>query len=499
MAPVLTTGRSEPAAAEPLVNQPPRQSSSAILLLMALAAVALFACSAMRHYVMRSGAFDLGFFDQAVFLISRGQEPISSLHGFHVLGDHAALILYPLSLLYWIWPNPLMLLAAQAIILAAGAWPIWHIACSAGLHHRRALAVAGAYLAFPVILAANVFDFHPEVVAIPSLLMAILAWRQDRRAAFCCWLAVVLACKEVLGLTVAGMGVWLLLADRRRFYGLFALFAGVAWFIFATKFIIPYFGQGRSPSGLNYYTYLGNSIGEVILSLFLKPSAVLAHIFSKQTVFYLLVLLVPVLWGLRGRAMLPLLAALPTVLLNILSDNPSQRSPFYQYSLSVVPFIFMAAILALAANRAWLVRARAIVAWSLTLLVLGLAARLGKMSSQQAMDWQRLADTRQAIERIDGGGSVLTTFEIVPHVSRRTTVEYIGGVVPLKSIDLYDYVLLNVNHSSLNGDDQQREVSRVLATLVTSPAFEPAYVAPDVFLFKRTNTPPALMAAAWTN
>src|SRR5262245_44875817 len=81
-----------------------------VAILIVLAAVLLMVCSSARHYLLRSGAFDLGFFDQAIYLISQNQTPISSLHGFHVLGDHASFILYPLALLYMIWADPHMLL-----------------------------------------------------------------------------------------------------------------------------------------------------------------------------------------------------------------------------------------------------------------------------------------------------------------------------------------------------------------------------------------------------
>ncbi len=66
-------------------------------------AIVLFACSAVRHELFHSSAYDLGWFDQAVYLISRGQPPIVSLVGYHVLGDHAALVLYLLAPLYLIW------------------------------------------------------------------------------------------------------------------------------------------------------------------------------------------------------------------------------------------------------------------------------------------------------------------------------------------------------------------------------------------------------------
>lgn len=55
-------------------------------------------CSSLRHALFQSGAFDLGIYDQVVYLISQGQPPISSFLGFHHLGNHAAWAVYVLSL-----------------------------------------------------------------------------------------------------------------------------------------------------------------------------------------------------------------------------------------------------------------------------------------------------------------------------------------------------------------------------------------------------------------
>ena len=64
----------------------------------AIATVVLFFFSSLRHILFKSGAYDLGIFDQAVYLISQREVPISSLMGFHILGDHAAWILYLLAI-----------------------------------------------------------------------------------------------------------------------------------------------------------------------------------------------------------------------------------------------------------------------------------------------------------------------------------------------------------------------------------------------------------------
>jgi uncharacterized membrane protein len=314
--------------------------------------------------------------------------------------------------------------------------------------------------------------------------MAILAARQSRLPSFCLWVFITLSCKEVLSLTIVGLGIWLLLFERRRVYGLIAIAAGVAWFIIATKLLIPYFGNGREPSGVQYYQYLGDSLGEIVTTMFLRPGIVLNRVLSTSSLIYAAMILGPVLWGIHRKALAPLLAAAPVVLLNILSDNTQQRSPFFQYSLPVIPFVFTAIILALARNVAWIRNPKPILAWSTAVLALGFVSRVGRMNSAQAMDWDTLHHTRQAIDLIDPNASVLTTFETVPHLSQREVIEYIGGPKPLRRLSSYDYILLSMRHSSLGWHDEK--ASEVLAGATVSPAFELAYAGPDVFLFRRT-------------
>jgi len=50
--------------------------------------------------------FDLGIFDQAVWLISQGKTPFVTARGIHILGDHFSVILYLLAPIYALVPSP---------------------------------------------------------------------------------------------------------------------------------------------------------------------------------------------------------------------------------------------------------------------------------------------------------------------------------------------------------------------------------------------------------
>jgi Predicted membrane protein (DUF2079) len=73
------------------------------------------------------------------------------------------------------------------------------------------------------------------------------------------------------------MGVWLLVFEKRRACGLFALAAGAIWFLLATQWIIPSL-SGAEAAAVDRYEYLGNSVLEVAKNLLLQPGIILSKL-----------------------------------------------------------------------------------------------------------------------------------------------------------------------------------------------------------------------------
>ncbi|MEZ2317302.1 MAG: DUF2079 domain-containing protein, partial [Microcoleus sp.] len=326
------------------------QLPSSLLIAIATTATILFLSSSLRHALFQSTAFDLGIFDQAIYLISQNQTPFSSLMQMHILGDHAAVIYYPLAWLYKIYPDVHWLFLVQAVALSLGAWPSWSLARLASLNPEQSRAIAFIYLLYPVVFNINLFDFHPEVIALPALLAAIFAARLNKILWFSAAILLILSCKAVLSLTVAAMGLWLLLCEKKQRCGAIALVFGIAWFVIASQKIIPFF-SGSEVAGVGRYSYLGKSVLEIIINIILKPQLILGKFFSIDTFKYIFLLSLPLFWGLLPfsskigmRYLLPLIPALPTLAINILSDLPFQRSLAYQYSVPIIPFLLLAVI-----------------------------------------------------------------------------------------------------------------------------------------------------------
>jgi uncharacterized membrane protein len=286
-------------------------------------------------------------------------------------------------------------------------------------------------------------------------------------------------------LTIIAMGVWLALFEQRRLYGAVAIAMGAAWFVLATRFVIPYFGHGKEASGVMYFQYLGGSVPEIVKNLVLHPGSWASVLFSTRTLKYLCVLFVPVIWGLSPRHLTPLVAALPTLLLNSLAVHPQvdMTDPFGQYSLMVVPFLAITIVGSVAAGRTLIQRPRAIVAWSVGLVLLGAGARLLQVKARAASDLSNHLAAREAVKQIQGKGGVLTTHEIAPHVSQRPLVQYIDPARPLKPLEQFDYVLLNLAHASAQTHDDL--TVWILDRLNEHPEFTLAYQKDEVYLFRK--------------
>ncbi|WP_169216714.1 DUF2079 domain-containing protein [Brasilonema sp. UFV-L1] len=456
-------------------------SPNPVFWMIGVSALILFGCSSLRHELFQSTAFDLGIFDQAIYLISQGQSPISSLIGFHILGDHAAWIFYVLALFYKIYPSVYWLFAIQAGALALAALPIWHLARHAGLTTGQAMAIASVYLLYPLVFNINLFDFHPEVIAVPALLGAVLAARLERIGWFCLCIFLVLGCKAVLSLTVIALGVWLLVFEKKRRCGAIALASGIIWFVIATKIVIPFFGtQAASVERhISRYAYLGNSFPEIAKNLLLNPGLVLGQVFSLTNLGYLLLLLAPVIWGLSLQGMLPLIGAFPTLLMNLLADYPLQKDLIHQYSLPAVPFLVLSIISTLATGQGWLRNKRNIILWSLVAFIaLAKYGYFWSIYSDSLDTWQA---TRQAVALVQTKGPVLTTAEIAPHITHRPVVELTSAKLPPANLAKFDYILLNLSHPGWQSD--QEFAANLVNNLKKTQLFQLRYQQDGVYLF----------------
>ncbi len=322
------------------------------LLSLAVSAFALGfgALSMLRHASFETGRFDLGNMAQAVWSTSHGRPlEATSLGGeqFVRLGAHFDPILALFAPLWWLWPSPNLLLAVQAAATALGALPVFWLARKHLGSERVALGLALAYLLSPALHWQTLSEFHPVALATPFLLFAIWYLDEQRMVPFLVFALLAVATKEHVGLAVAGLGAWYALSRRQWRAGALAAAGGVAVSALALGLVIPHFSPEGASSFYGRYAHVGGSAGGVARTLLEEPATVARALTEQRDAAFLLQLLLPVL-GACLAAPLLLAAALPELLLNLLSATRTQTSIHFHYSAATLPFVYAGAVLGVA-------------------------------------------------------------------------------------------------------------------------------------------------------
>lgn len=445
-----------------------------LAVLVSVAATVLFAASAVRHWLHQSNMFDLGIFDQAVYLISQGRTPFVTTRGFHILGDHAAFVLYPVALFYWIKADVWWLFALQAAALALTCVPLYALARQAGLDERWARAVAGCGLLYPAVFNLALYDFHPETLAVPAMLWALHAGLAGRYGQLAGAVGLVLACKEMLGLTVAAIGALLWLRGRRGAGAIVAV-AGLAWFGIAAGLVVPRF-SGGAPAATERYTW-------VLRALSTNPLLVVEHLVGPGAIAYMVLLLVPVAIGLRARQAVWALPALPMLLLNLLSAAPEQRNLIHQYTAPIFPFllVWLAWSLAQEPRRSWLSTKVLWVWFGMAFLAL---AKYGYFFSLFRPDPAVWEAERAAVRLIAGSGGVLAPSHLGPHLSHRAIVDFPRARAGVPDLAPYQYLVVNVRRPGWESDET---VARLLLDrALGDPERNLVFEQSGVYVFART-------------
>ena len=140
-----------------------------IILITTIASLLFFILAVLRHFLLQSNAYDLGLFDQWIWLTSKNQPSFSTMTGLHMFADHGAWTLYIISLIYKLIPEINILFFSQSLSLCFTTIPLWFLCKRNKLNSKVSFLITTFWLLQPVVFNINLFDFHPEVWAMPLI------------------------------------------------------------------------------------------------------------------------------------------------------------------------------------------------------------------------------------------------------------------------------------------------------------------------------------------
>ncbi len=500
-----------------------RAVNLAVLALATLYATYFSFYTCIYHQRFSTYAYDLGTFDQGVWLAGHGSDLFVTVRGLHLLGDHVRLFSFVLAPLYYLWDDVRALLILQSVAIAAGAWFLCRIA-QRELPDRPwlVLAICAGWLLHPAVQNLNLDHAHPDAFASTLILASIDFLRGGtlpRVGPF--WIAAALAmsCKEDVPLVFVAMGLVMMLDEKQRGLGAKLASVAVVYFAICVALILPHF------NGIGFFRLDKGGFLAGLGSQGFDPGWIAGRLLSPQSAAYLFVLGAPHLF-LFVLAPLWLVPALPSIAANLVSDASYMRNLHYHYHTSIVPFLFLATIAAFAKVRHWRtltarVRARdetgtaagdRLAAWTSRALgvfeVLAPAAILGA-SLAANVTWSKVpvhrtrvllemweslgkddarARIREALATIPSEAVVAADYSLVPHLAHRRGIYMlpnpfeasywgISGENPADP-ESVDYIALRKD----KGGDL---VASLVADLVESGRFERVAADSDFGLYRR--------------
>ncbi|WP_320673554.1 DUF2079 domain-containing protein [Prochlorococcus sp. MIT 1341] len=397
--------------------------------------------SSTRHWLLQSNAYDLGLFDQWIWLISKRLPPYSSMEGVHVLADHGALSLYIAAIPYRIFSSVHWLLASQAAALSFTAIPLWWLSEKAGLSRKLCWLACGLWWLQPVVFNVNLFDFHPEVWAMPALAISFWCSRNEKFWLWLLSLFFLLSCRDGLVLIILGIGIEQILRKRWQ-WGITAIGISFGWLIILNNLLYPFLTKNNSgPKAIGtLFSYLGNSLEEVVINLLTKPNLLIQNVNWLDGIFYLILISISLAPFWKKQSVFALSSGIPLIIVNFLSSEAPQRTLIHHYSLPIAVITVIGAIDGLAINPRQNIPYTKLF-WS-TLCWVTLA-KPWFFAGHYLNRIQYIGVIREVTTEIPKEAKLITTSYLVPHFSHRVKVDFPREGNDLELINDTDILLLN--------------------------------------------------------
>lgn len=411
------------------------RTAGLVLLSLQLLAMVVFSTIQYRRFALSN---DFGTYSQAWWAIAHGHlSPWGSLIRTAFWRDNAEFAMWPLALVYYIVPSPIILLWIQDLLvvltgLVAFSWALDVIGRSrltVRVGRVLALGVAAAIALNPWAYNTIAYDFHVESV---FALFVVLAGRdlwagRYRRL----WIWVPLAVSsDVLGaLCIAGVGLAGVLAGREtRKTGAVLVVVGISW----VAFISAVHGAGvagRIPDTAYAYLAPGHtghlSVVTIVAGAFRHPGAVL-HMVSLRwvTVFEFFVTLGLIgcvsPWGFGVAAVV----FVPTILS---TDHGFLNLLFSFQSWPALPFVLVGSVMLISR---WLPREGllrrvtqlSVCVWAGFLAVIAFVALPAVAEAWIPVDGAAAATLAQALQRTPASAEVIASQGIVGRFAERAHV-----------------------------------------------------------------------------
>jgi uncharacterized membrane protein len=308
------------------------------------------------HRGYGDSAFDIGLYDQGLWLLSHLHAPFVTLMGRNLFGDHPQFSLLAMVPLYWIRPDATTLLIVQAFVMALGAVPVYLLTMRRMNNPAFATVLAAAFLAHPALAQTNLENYHPDSFLIPILGFALYAAIENKPRMFTIFSVLALLCKEDVVLILFPIAVWYAIRHNRR-VGAIVAGASVGYAFFAAFVImrsligVPTRNAYRIPFGTcGRSCGVARHVSDFVKEVVTKPVHVVHYLLAGDRPngrpFYVWQMIAPT--GLMFfTAPEVALTVILVLVANVISTVGYQHQIAYHYSMVILPGLAMGTVYAI--------------------------------------------------------------------------------------------------------------------------------------------------------
>ena len=217
--------------------------------------IAVITC--LRYKTFSSPNFDFGLFCQMFHSMKTKGLPMITCERNVYLSHfvvHISPIYYLLLPFYFIFPSPMTLQIAQAVVLASGVIPVLLLCRHYKVTGKTTMLLCMMWAFYPALSAGCFYDIHENCFLAPLLLWLFYFFEKDKPIPMYIFAVLTLMVKEDAAIYVILFALYVLLARKKYLHGTILAAGSLAWFLIAMAILTKtaaYYAQYYQELGLH--------------------------------------------------------------------------------------------------------------------------------------------------------------------------------------------------------------------------------------------------------
>lgn len=312
--------------------------------------IALITC--LRYRTFSAPNYDFGLFCNMFHYMKETGLPLVTSERDALLSHfavHVSPIYYVILPFYIIFPSPMTIQIAQAVVVASGIAPVALLAKKYSLSNKTTFVVSLIYALYPALSTGCFYDIHENCFLAPLLLWTFYFFEKEKYIPMYIFALGVLFVKEDAAVYLMVFAIYLLLSRKKYMHGTIIAAGSLAYFLFALWYLKE-FGTGVMVNRFDnlIFNHEDGLFGAIKTTLF-NPGYLLTQLFTTsgngwEKIGYFLQMLLPL-------GMLPFCTKkasrwllLSPMLLNLLTYYIYQYDIGFQYQFAISAFLIYATV-----------------------------------------------------------------------------------------------------------------------------------------------------------